>query len=657
MAEQAFKKGDTVWVYARIFDSEQEKWSETNPLVGGPNTKLWGVVLRKKKDGWYDIKFELDKKSSIISHQHLNAVYEGLRCRSDGKVVDSRDIEEVRDEVSEESEHESGRDDASSEEEEEIELDRNVEIDWEFEKLVNDAAPANKLYSHVNPSLRTAQREVQGAHDVLWQMWQRFFPENYAREIIVECTNQHAVGDQEWKEPLTLDEFYTYLGILLYMSVIQLSDDRRVYWSLSQYDAGVFSSPQLGQYMPRRRFELITKHLTLGDNGDPTDKLRYYREWLNAVRDQFLSAINAGREIVLDETMIVNKNIEKAVALTYISRKPQPWGHEFWTVVCAISGVLLWYELNEGKEVTRKAKYYEQYGATTATTLRLTEPFQNRGRIVYIDSWFQSVKSCTALLERKTYSVGIVKTAHRNYPRETLDRDCEEEAGATSGAWHQTDDGDVVYACQWRSSRHHKLTMLCSAYSCRRAATDYVTVSGRSVPQPVCVKQWYENYGGVDAFNHTRVGADGFGLERIVRVHNNPNFPLFLGLLGFIETNVFKALRHFSDGYKDVSHNQVRMELTNMMLLRMGERESATQRAKRQATAIAADHTVARYSKQNGQLRCAICGTKTVYVCAYCDSTRGICKPGKMLTDGTPSQCWTEHLKDGKLPKPKRTRT
>lgn len=122
-----------------------------------------------------------------------------------------------------------------------------------------------------------------------------------------------------------------------------------------------------------------------------------------------------------------------------------------------------------------------------------------------------------------------------------------------------------------------------------------------------------------------------------------------------IETNVFKALRHFSDGYKDVSHNQVRMELTNMLLLRMGDFESAGQRAKREATAIAADHVVARY--EGSQLRCALCGAKTVYVCAYCDNTRGICKPGKMLADGTPSPCWTEHVKDGQLPKPKRKRT
>lgn len=98
--------------------------------------------------------------------------------------------------------------------------------------------------------------------------------------------------------------------------------------------------------------------------------------------------------------MIANKNVNGADCIIYIPRKPSPFGHQFWTVVDAASGILVNFELNEGKEVTRTREFFAEYGATTATTLRLMKPYFETYRLVYIDSWFQSSKTAIELKVR-----------------------------------------------------------------------------------------------------------------------------------------------------------------------------------------------------------------------------------------------------------------
>ena len=65
-------------------------------------------------------------------------------------------------------------------------------------------------------------------------------------------------------------------------------------------------------------------------------------------------------------------------------------------------------------------KHVKKFGATCATTLRLTEPLHGSGRTVIGDSWFGSVKTVTQLRKVGLYSAMIVKTAHKIYPVDLL---------------------------------------------------------------------------------------------------------------------------------------------------------------------------------------------------------------------------------------------
>ena len=77
--------------------------------------------------------------------------------------------------------------------------------------------------------------------------------------------------------------------------------------------------------------------------------------------------------------------------------------------MCGDSGVLLNAELCEGKDVEDTKVYVGEWGKHTAATLRLTEPYWHKGKVVVADSWFGSYRNACAHLTKGTYVVMNVK--------------------------------------------------------------------------------------------------------------------------------------------------------------------------------------------------------------------------------------------------------
>ena len=65
-------------------------------------------------------------------------------------------------------------------------------------------------------------------------------------------------------------------------------------------------------------------------------------------------------------------------------------------------------------------EFIKPCGATTATKLRLTQPYHGSGRRVIADSRFGSVKCASALMKNGLYSIMLAKTGHKDFPRELL---------------------------------------------------------------------------------------------------------------------------------------------------------------------------------------------------------------------------------------------
>ena len=64
-----------------------------------------------------------------------------------------------------------------------------------------------------------------------------------------------------------------------------------------------------------------------------------------------------------------------------------------------MSNIVLNLELYEGKDIMGGKDFVKQYGATTATTLWLTNPYHGTGKRVVVDSWFGFVKCATELMK------------------------------------------------------------------------------------------------------------------------------------------------------------------------------------------------------------------------------------------------------------------
>lgn len=76
--------------------------------------------------------------------------------------------------------------------------------------------------------------------------------------------------------------------------------------------------------------------------------------------------------------------------MTWLPRKPTPLGFEFKSLVDATSGIMLVIEMCEGKDVDSTKQWFAEFGATTATTLRLTKKYHHTGKEIIGDAWFGS---------------------------------------------------------------------------------------------------------------------------------------------------------------------------------------------------------------------------------------------------------------------------
>ena len=139
-------------------------------------------------------------------------------------------------------------------------------------------------------------------------------------------------------------------------------------------------------------------------------------------------------------------------------RKPKPLGTEFKNLVCGMSGLMLWLEIQEGKERMRK-KEYIRLGATAACVMRgvtdtcnaysyiespedsqvpsndrdESEPAaeEARKRLYLADSWFGSVKTAENVMQSGHHCTMIIKTAHSRSPKKWLDQTMKDMPGGT----------------------------------------------------------------------------------------------------------------------------------------------------------------------------------------------------------------------------------
>ena len=173
---------------------------------------------------------------------------------------------------------------------------------------------------------------------------------------------------RSWKD-MSFDEFLNLLGIFLSMEVFEFHGPRRMYWS--KEPQGIFHAMDFGRFMSRDRFECIIRLLQLSRDDCPDQQVL---DFLDAVNKNLKDAVRPGTFLTLDESMIKSFHHDLKGKIKII-RKPRPIGNEIKNMSEAASNIVLHLELYEGKDVMQNKPYVKELGATTATTLRLTEHY------------------------------------------------------------------------------------------------------------------------------------------------------------------------------------------------------------------------------------------------------------------------------------------
>ena len=91
-------------------------------------------------------------------------------------------------------------------------------------------------------------------------------------------------------------------------------------------------------------------------------------------------------------------------------RKLWPFGNEYYTVCCSLSGILWQMELVEGKDSPSEIiPKYNNQGKTVGLLLRVLEPICTRGKVVILDSGFCMLKGIVELKKCGVYASALIK--------------------------------------------------------------------------------------------------------------------------------------------------------------------------------------------------------------------------------------------------------
>ena len=247
---------------------------------------------------------------------------------------------------------------------------------------------------------------------------------------------------------VSVPDLLQWIGVWMYMLAFPQPGSRRVYWE----------EPP-GGFGPRHKLQAC---LRLGENGEKgvgwfdcmlacftlpsyargdkewkkDDPFQATRRFWDALRTAFYEAVTASWLLVMDESMVQWQG-RGMPGLMVILRKPTPIGLELHMLCCALCGILVWFEVYEGKEAMEKKEFCDQYGKSVALTLRMCKKFFGSKRVIIADSWFGSVANAIALFTKGLYCVMNVKTATTNFPKDALMEEVGEIKGKTAEAKQQ----------------------------------------------------------------------------------------------------------------------------------------------------------------------------------------------------------------------------
>ena len=248
-------------------------------------------------------------------------------------------------------------------------------------------------------------------------------PEQFIRDTIIPATNKKILGD-----PLTLSEFYKWLGIRFYMACFVGVTPINLWWSTKDVDRYEGAPFRLNDIMSLNRFRNIDSAMCYTDIPSPTeytDKFHQVRQMLDAFNDHMEESYSPSWLNCLDESM--NSWLDKnCPGFMVVPRKPHPFGNEYHTIVDGDKGApIMWrVKLQEGKDRPKKSdgtwafpSEFESHTKTVKLMLEMTKPIHGTGKIVSMDSGFCVSAGILAMHDKGVYGQALIKKRGRYWPK------------------------------------------------------------------------------------------------------------------------------------------------------------------------------------------------------------------------------------------------
>jgi hypothetical protein len=496
------------------------------------------------------------------------------------------------------------------------------------------------------------------------------FPTALVEEI---CSLMSKKGTEmfNYKFEVTKGQFWQLMGYLMYMLCHPMDLPTEDYWEepgSTKYPSCAFVKHNLGQYGIKnfRKFRRLLSAFTLPEypaaEGAAADPFAPIRKFADSWNTGIQAMLSPGGILVVDESM--GQWLGNAMpGLMFVARKPTPNGREGHTTACQETGCIVAYEIYEGKGLMAHKPWAVEYGAGTATALRLTEPWKGTRRTVILDSAFASLKSAQQLTAHGLYMIGNVKTAHKGFPKAWLNSQVTTRGQRASATHTYVGPGGVtmeVLAAIDKDKQPMSLIGTAGSTSTGKTLTRNFTVrkaTGEYFVRQAILEQWHIHeiyracFNAIDKHNSKRQGTRSFEDTWKTFTWWVRDFQV---LFGMSEVNAYLLWRMFKPGQADCSMSTYRMILCHQMMnnpwLRREQEEAAA--AHGAASSAAGQHTM-RKAPHGIAGRCRFCPKKTTQFCT-CASMPGKSATGKrgrtelktmwLCSTATGRDCVCKHL-------------
>ena len=180
-------------------------------------------------------------------------------------------------------------------------------------------------------------------------------------KVNVEIEKENLNRKEHYQRPIKkmeIQEFFTFNALLIAAS---LYNDRGVnLWPENTNDkrkAGFSSNVDFGKYMKFWRFKELKHYIpyVMSDESlQDSDDWWRVRRIISEYSRKRKGAIFTSHTFIYDESMSAfvprTTKTGKLPNISYIQRKPEPLGTEFKCIVDGFTGIMLWLEVQEGKE-------------------------------------------------------------------------------------------------------------------------------------------------------------------------------------------------------------------------------------------------------------------------------------------------------------------